>query len=227
MLGITGVLLVAVLAQVESHLPVRIGPTGQHLSAADVHDVAALLREDRGNIWLAVGHPPNLLNEPRWYVEVFLVPDQIAPALRRGRVETVVASLSAPQAYSGPKRWRKESTAEYAQVPVPGTDPARIAGRADLNRPFRVVGSFTDEDLIAIVDYIRSSPRAVDRTNQRGPFTDRARGQWPVGLVVRKTDDIEVTLIEPKDRGTSGQRATLRQDGRRWTLTRVGYWIAD
>jgi hypothetical protein len=70
MLWITGVLLVAVLAQVESHLPVRIGHTGKHLSAADVHDLAALLPENPGNIWLAVGHAPNLLNEPRWYVEV-------------------------------------------------------------------------------------------------------------------------------------------------------------
>ena len=227
MLWITGVLLVAVLDQVESHLPVRIGYTGKHLTAAIVHDVAALLPEDPGNIWLAVGHAPNLLNEPRWYVEVFLVPDRITPALRRGRVETVAAALSAPQAYSGPKRWQKNSTAEYAQVPVRGTDPARVAGGGDLNRPFRVVGSFTDEDLIAIVDYIRSSPVARDRANQRGPFTDRVRGQWPIGLIVRNADGVEVTWLEPKDREKSGQRATLRRDGRLWTLTRVGYWIAD
>ena len=227
MLRITGVLLIALLAQVESHLPVRLGYTGKHLSTADVQDIASLLPEDPGNIWLAVGHAPNLLNEPRWYVEVFLAPDRTTPALRRGRVETVVAALSGPQAYSGPKQWQKSATAEYAQVPVRGTDPTRVVDGDDLNRPFRVVGSFTDEDLIAIVDYIRSRPVARDRANQRGPFTDRARGEWPIGFIVRSGDDVEVTLLEPKDREKSGQRAALRRDGRHWTLTRVGYWIAD
>jgi hypothetical protein len=48
-----------------------------------------------------------------------------------------------------------------------------------------------------------------------GPPNDGIRGDRVIESVASKGDEIEVTLLEPKDREKSGHRATLRRDGSR------------
>lgn len=214
-------------------VPILIGPTGGSLSASDLSQVVRLTAEGGGEPWMLVGLPPPFADPARWFVDVYLAPDRTTAGVRRGRIQVVWARLPAIAAYAAPKTWQAASSAEYAQVPVPGTNPDAVRDGRDLNRPFRLFGVISDEALLSIVSLVRSSPViAAPATRTTGQPVARiattVEGTWPIARVVVKPDTtVEVELLNHDPREKSGQEILLRGTGQVWIVERLGLWIAD
>ena len=111
--------------------------------------------------------------------------------------------------------WTVQRTESYAQVAIPGRTFDDIQDDQDPNRPFRVIGRFEDEELVRLVQFLRSNPPT--RGPEPIPF-------WPILSIERKADDsVQVFLRGGVGRG---QAITLRQTGQDWVIVIVGMWIA-
>ena len=125
-------------------------------------------------------------------------------------VVTVVRRIRPPVG-----EWSLLRTESYAQVAIPGRSFNDIQGDQDINRPFRVIGRFDDDELIRLVQFLRSDPP------YRGP---ERIDPWPFLSMQRKADDsVQVMLRGSVGRG---QAITLRQAGQDWVIVSVGMWIA-
>ena len=151
-----------------------------------------------GRPWLIVAHAVSgLAPEPRWYVEVYLEPSHISSSLRRGSVEAFVADLL-------------------------------VRSSRDLNRPFRVTGAFEDDELASLVAFVRDSPADPSQRPDAHHMVKAIKGDWPIVAVTQEPRrPVEVALIDDDPREMSGQKAFLRNISGRWTIERLGGWVAD
>ena len=153
--------------------PIRIGPTGDRLTADDLEQIRRLDFGGRA-VWVLVGQPPGGFERSNsWYVTAHLDPDHVRPDIRRGRIAVLKAEMTSPDAYDGPKTWTLASMFDYAQVPISTARPDAIAGGRDLNRPFRVVGALDDDSLVAVVSFIRTGPLTGTVSAYKGAATSR------------------------------------------------------
>ena len=211
--------------------PVRLGPTGDRLTADDREQIRRLDFGGRA-VWVLVGHPRGLILSNSWYVNAYLDPDHVRADIRRGHIAVLKAEMTSPDAYDGPKTWALVSMSDYAQVPVSTARPDVIAGGRDLNRPFRVVGSFDDDSLVAIVSFIRSGPilGVPSQATKGGPpdgIFRQVEKSWPIDSVVQRGSAAEVSLLDQSRYEKSGQGIILRREGTSWTVTDLGAWVAD
>ena len=152
--------------------------------------------------------------------------------IRRARVAVLKAEMTSRDAYEGPKTWSLASMLDYAQVPVSTDKPDAISGGRDLNRPFRVVGTFDDDSLVGIVSLIRSGPileippQATTGPPPAGIFR-QVEKSWPISSIIQRGDGVEVSLLDASPYERSGQTVMLRQEGTSWTIARLMRWIAD
>jgi hypothetical protein len=72
---------------------------------------------------------------------------------------------------AGSKVWTVyEANGAYAQVAVAGRSFDQIQGDQDVNRPFNVVGAIVDNELLSIVNFVRSSnPGPLRGVRRDGP----------------------------------------------------------
>ena len=134
------------------------------------------------------------------------------------------------EAYDQLKRWRLTTPQAYAQVLEPGNDdPLAIAGPRDRQRPFRVYGEFTDGDLLAIVDLIRSAPTLPSKPGERpqSAIFHHVRGSWPIQTISADEMGVTVTLVDESPIEKTGQAVHLKKVEGRWTVARLTAWIAD
>lgn len=211
---------------------IRLGPTGDRLSADDLAQIARLAKDKAGSPWVVVGYPPAPLRDSaQWFVTVFIGPDSWKSALNIGTTLTLVTTLSAPAVYEGQKVWRVEAVGQYAQLPVSGSDQRLVLSGRDLNRPFRVVGAVDEGALRTIVSIIRGSPTvpAPSTTGQPpAPIFTTVQGQWPIANVVfRDASLVEVGLLDENPLEKSGQKVMMRKVGATWSIERLFFWIAD
>jgi hypothetical protein len=84
--------------------PIRLGPTGNRLTADDLEQIGRL---DLGNhaVWVFVAKPHGLDRSNSWYVDAYLEPDHVRAAIRRGRIAVLKAEMTSPDAYDGLKTW--------------------------------------------------------------------------------------------------------------------------
>lgn len=216
--------LAAALAFQAGALPL-LGGVGRQLTAAHVVELERLAAAAGGMPWLLVGYEAFTPAPRSWFVDIYLAPDVTTDQLRRGRIQTAVSEGTISG--SDRKPWRLQGSASWAQVVVQGRAFDAIIGDRDLNRPFRVSGSFDDDDIISLIAFIRtnpknSSPSASDQATP-GIFTD-VDGSWPVSRIRRSHDGvIEVSLLKSEH---EGQTVTLiRADGR-WVVTRLTAWVS-
>jgi hypothetical protein len=189
--------------------PIRIGDVARQMTEQDVAALESLLPSG-ARPWLLIG--------VRWWekrVEAYLAPTTTTPALRRG---TVVSG---------------QLTRSYAQVAIPGRSFDQIDDEQDINRPFQVIGRFSDEELVSLVQLLRSNPPT------RGMHSIES---WPILAISRIEDDccdygrrfpsgVEVLLRET-DLG--GQVIKLRQapqetpawvsSSKDWIIVAIGTW---
>jgi hypothetical protein len=121
------------------------------------------LAQTQGTPWL-ISRPPGNIGGLVW---VFLRPDASSLRIRRGRYLRMCAWIcsEAPRRIgNGPYEWHfdpslPQSVGQYAQVVAPDRDADDVRDASDVNRPFVISGAFTDDELITLVDFIRTSPR--------------------------------------------------------------------
>jgi hypothetical protein len=141
----------------------------------------------------------------------------------------MVATLTAVGDYDGSRRWSRERSGRWAQVlTVAGDDPLAIKDSRDVARPFRVFGEIADDELLAVVDFIRSSPEnPTPQPSTAAAIFRRVAGTWPIQRLEVVDGVVSVQLIDPSPIEKSGQAVLVRRVGSRWTITRITSWIAD
>jgi hypothetical protein len=218
-------LLVGVLSQISAGLPIRIGPTGSEVSDADVVAIRQVLGETV-RPWIVVGLAPGWIKGR--FVDVYVQPDVTVDGIRRGRLESLGTASVTLASNEQRGEWRQVSSARWAQVPNDGADLDFIAGSRDLNRPFMVLGELTDGDLMTLVKFIRSSPKAPDNSRQPiGKDHSQVQGTWPIVQVAVTGSAVRVRLIDESPREKSGQMVTVGRIDNTWVIQQLGYWIAD
>ena len=198
--------------------PGCIGDVARELSEEDVAAVQRTLPAD-AKPWLLNGERGQVpVNE---IIEAYLSTTDTTPALRRG---TVITVRRRTQPSVG--EWNVSATESYGQVAIPGRSLDDIQGDQDMNRPFRVIGRFSDDELVRLVQFVRSDPPVRGGAHlQPWPIGGNDHIQpWPILFVQRKDDDsVDVTL---RGGHLRGQQVMLRQVGQDWTIVSVGMWIA-
>jgi hypothetical protein len=173
----------------------RTGEVGRELSQEDVAAIQRTLPGD-AKPWLLNGERGQVLL--REYIEAYLTTTNTSPVLRRGTVITVMRRTQPPVG-----EWNVSRTESYGQVAIPGRSFDDIQGDQDRNRPFWVIGRFDGDELVRIVQLVRSDPpvRGVDHIQP-----------WPILSVQRRDDDsVDVTL---RGGHLRGQAVKLRQVGK-------------
>ena len=208
--------------------PLRFGPTAAHIRSWPIWELHMALGE-RARPWLFNAFGQGYVLEPKWYVDAYLEPDRVAPRLRVGQTATVIATLTAVGAYDGVRRWSRGVTGRWAQVLVAaGDDPLSIKDPRDVARPFRVFGDIADDDLVSVVDFMRSSPEnPTPQPPTAAAIFRRVEGTWPIQRLEVVDGVVSVELIDLSPGEKSGQAVVVRRVGSRWTITRITAWIAD
>jgi hypothetical protein len=200
--------LSASLIQSPRTLPFRTGDVARQLTAGEIAAIETELPSGP-KPWFLNGDPAQ---DPRaQFIEAYFAPTTSTPALRRGSMVWVTRRIDPLSA------WTVERTQSYAQVAIPGRSFDQIQDEQDVNRPFRVIGSFDDSELVSLVKFLRSNP-----PTRGGPA--EAIKPWPILDITRRADN----SVEVRLRGAvmQGQAITLREAGQDWVIVLVGMWIA-
>jgi hypothetical protein len=207
--SITLQILALLLPLMQSPSLLRIGDVARQLSQEDVAAIQRTLPAD-AKPWLLNGERGQVA--PTEYVEAYLSTTDTTPALRRGTVITVTRAGIGPAA----GEWNVSRTESYGQVALPGRSFDDVHSEWDMNRPFRVIGRFSDEELVRLVQLLRSDPPVRRGFDHIQP--------WPILSIQRKDDDsVDVTL---RGGNLRGQQVILRQVGQDWVIVSVAMWIA-
>jgi hypothetical protein len=200
------VALLVSLVQSTAILPLRNGEIARQLTQAEVFGIQAMLPPG-AMPWLFHGDPPQWSKGQ--FIQAFLAPTTSTSELRRGTVISVERrnrrnALQKPEADDV---WVVERTESYAQVAIAGRNFDDIQGEQDINRPFPVIGSFEDDELVQSIRAMRSNPAPMP---------------WPILDMTRKPDgSIEVrTLKNPSE----GELIWLRKAGQEWLVSVAGSW---
>jgi hypothetical protein len=159
----------------------------------------------------------------QWFVDAYLSADSETAALRRGRITRLGSSVVGNIA----QRWRVASHGQYAQVARPGLDLRTMVESNDIDRPFRVNGRFSDEELLDLVIFIRTSPRKPaipddpDGTSHV-EVPDRIDGDLPLLEIKREHNLVRIGLGGSR----SGQSVVLQRVEQRWKIKAIVYWVA-
>jgi hypothetical protein len=176
------VVLAQLLQAIAGPLPCPAGCPD--LSVSDQEQVVRIAASE-GPPWISIRRP-GMLGGMVW---VLLRPDTSAARIRRGRyLEMCAWKCAEPPRRLDPSASRvwdfdptlPQSRGKYAQVVGPGRDADDIRGSTDLNRPFVYDGDFTDEELISLVDFIRTSPRVP------GESSEPVQGASPIARISRE-----------------------------------------
>ena len=130
--------------------PLRIGEVLRQSTEEDIA-AAELALPPGAKAWLLVGD--RVMAPGEQVIQAFLTPTTDTPALRRGTVVSItrwVIRQATP--------WTAARTESYAQVAIAGRNFDDIQGDQDMNRPFRIVGRFDDDELVRLVELLRTDP---------------------------------------------------------------------
>jgi hypothetical protein len=215
--------LAVVVGLAQPASPTVFGVLGDRLDSRDQTRIAVSASIDGRRPWLLDTFRSQVLPET-WLVNAYLTPTEVTAAARRGRLvemESLVTDGAARQ-------WRVTSRAlGWAQVALPGRPHRDAPTEAAIDRPFTVAGQFDTEQLVALAQYVRSSPRVVvepasPRTREVELWTPRRPrldGQLPIVSIERSGASGAVVWVAWRA-GTS-YRATLVWQPPRWVLTEV------
>jgi hypothetical protein len=216
-------LAVAIVLVLEAGLcaQVRSGAYAERLSNSDVAEITRRAASVGKSVVLLDGDVSQVLPET-WYIDAYLEADSTSAAIHRGRVLRLESEVVEGKAV----RWRTRfPVTSYARVPTsPTTRPS-----GSLDRPFLLDGSFSDEELIGLINYIRTSPQTGAQTIREagggiiGGSGFSVEGTWPVTSVGRSGNDVRVWL---QNSTRSGQTVTLIRERGRWVAVHVVMWIA-
>ncbi len=203
------VLLLASLGQFLGPAPLRIGDVAGRLSDSDMEALRQALPTGE-QPWLLIGEAAQNANSE--FIRVYMRPTTSTSLLRRGR------EIDARREIAPRSAWTIEPGQSYVQVAIPGRSFDDVQLEQDINRPFSVVGSFDDAELIRLVLFLRTNP-----TTDAPGLSSRVE-TWPILGVIREADQSVRVML----RGGlwSGQLIRLREAGQDWVIVSIGMWIA-
>jgi len=203
----------------------RIYDEARNLSRRSVQEIVALAGGNGTDVWLLVGDHSQVLPET-WFIDAYLEADVSGPRLRRGRVASLESRIVNGVAIG----WRARSPeAKYAQVAIaPNRWPTSL-NDLSIDRPFVVEGDFSDQELIALVSFVRGTPQVESSHGKDShgrtwsQFPDRLDGRMPI-TAIRREGATVIVILQSSTR--SGQTAELSRANGAWTLLRVTIWVA-
>jgi len=191
--------------EIAINVPMRMGDMARQLPDRDITDLVQAAKAAGLEPWVIRGHHGMYADVQA--VDAFGAATVTTQEVRRGPVATLVRQRAAGVW----QPWTVGSRAEYIQVAVPRKNYERIENDADINRPFRISGRYTDADIVSLVTLIRSSPGAV-------------RGDWVILSIVQQRDGTSEVMLRTDD--VSGQRVTVVRQGGTWIVTSASFWIS-
>jgi len=206
--------VIAVLSQsVAKPMPLRIG-TARVVSEKDYLNLEKVLPK-REKPWLLMGDPGQIQLVT---FNVYLSATKGTSELRRGAM--VIASQLKPPS------WRVDGKdpccMAWAQVAFEERDFADIHDLNDPNRPFRVIGAFSDAELLSLVRTLRSS----DEISQRLRVISAPR-KLPILSVARgprnESKNTAEAFLHIDDARNSVARILLRKDAEQWRVVDVSW----
>jgi hypothetical protein len=138
---------------------------------------------------------------------VYFTPEKATPRFRKGSFVRIWSQRSAPK-----------QVQTYGQVSLAGKpfSDALVLPEGNL-RPFALAAGITDDEVVRVVEFARTSPRS--------PRDDAFRGEEPL-LEISKANDVTV-VRSGTQRGPlagSGQSLELRKKNETYEVVRVGAW---
>ena len=189
---------VALASQSTAASPIRLGVRAQALAKEEIDALERLVPGTKSPWLLMDDYDAAMMRT----MTAYLPPEFQTPELRRGTMTTLhrLASSSLDS-----RLWTVvEANGAYAQVAVAGRSFDQIPSYEDVNRPFRVVGSFDDAELLSIVHFFRTKYpriplRAIERDYLGHPLLSLgteplvvALGKQGMGWVILAKEAIDV-----------------------------------
>lgn len=190
-------LIVFLLQSTPAATPIRFGNFASQLTSEDLKGLEQLGAAGgaKGSPWLL-----EPFGQGGGTIRVYLPPVTQTAQLRRGQALEVTQRAR-------DKVWVVLQTVQYAQIVEMGRDYNSISGQMDIHRPFPVSGKFSDDELISLVTFIRTSP-------------DQVKGDWRISFLSGDPSSVMLRLIGPM----RGQDVSVVRQGSTWkvTETRLG-----
>ncbi|MCX6898353.1 MAG: hypothetical protein NT105_06595 [Verrucomicrobia bacterium] len=214
-------------------LPLVGGDASADLQTKDVVEIMKLTTTKDSSPWLLEVGKMKWVRSLPLRVSVYLKPFVSTPRLRRGQV---VLCFDEKRPGQEARSWSLgEKKQHYAQVSPkdkPFASEFTLPGAAD--RPFWVTGRIRDEDLVDLVDFIRTSPREPVKTvnTQRTAegYRETKRLTEPVCGIYRILSVKEAGLgsfeIFTERREGAGQSIRVKLQDGGWKLLGVGDWFS-
>lgn len=168
--------------------------------------------------------------------EIFFLPDTSSSRIMKGKSAYYDSQfLLFPKAHLDEQKANyylkslRPEYYEYVQVlpefysPVPGDIPFN-----DYLLPFSVSGDFSDQEIIEIVDFMRSIP-TLKRDSKEGRlvYPEKINSQLPIRFIERKNGQIEVMTgtLEGPESG-SGECLMIKKSDGGYELISIGMWMS-
>ena len=197
------------------------------ITAVDHQDISRLLEATPKPAWLWMTRRG--LAGGIWLVQAFAAPDVERENLRRGSATMIRGEMSpadvAARNVTGPKSWVNGATVSYAQVVMPNRMFQDIRGPKDPNLPFVNSTTLTDDELVSLVTFLRTSPAGPSTAPERvfRGFPLDVRGDLPIDTVGATDGAIyaRIRLAVSKM-----QIVRLSHAGTNWTIIEITGFVA-
>jgi hypothetical protein len=209
--------------------PFAGGSLAERLTAGDKGQIVGLSATVAGEAWLIKVYPMRPEPTDTWVADVYLAADRATTRLRRGRVLTCRSNPPQPP-QSHRRWWLDEEQGAYAQVSLEGSrfGPDLVEPGTPEEQPFMVSGHWTDDEILGVVGFIRSSPTDLHffpRGPEMGgvpPSSGGIDGWRPIVALSRTSKALFQVSIEISE--VDGQLVQLRREGAKWIIIDVRYW---
>jgi hypothetical protein len=175
--------------------------------------------EARGEPWAILTWHSQVLPEVR-YADVFLPPTVATQEYRRGPFVHLECRPLDGEALC--QSWAHRSElGVYFQLFESSRVPDRMTVLSEVDRPARVRGTFSDDDLVSLIKYIRSGPGPL---LPPGHFPARVTRGIPIQDIEQQEDgSVWVRLTVD---GIGGETATVVRTDGGWQIAHLVHWVA-
>jgi hypothetical protein len=201
--------LASVIWQSDAPATRRVGDIAQQLTESDLATVERMTFASGGRPWLIFGIQRG---GGQHFFDAYLSPQTTTAEIRRGSL--VRFNWDPGSARGRIVNSNRASNFFYAQVPTPEAG-FEVQDKKDLNRPFQLVGAFTDAEILSIVTLLRSRPFV--------PGGNRYVPDSPIQSIDRDAMDSVTVRLDPATQPEPGNiaRIILQRTGGVWLVAQL------
>jgi hypothetical protein len=206
--------------------PILLGEEGRTLTDRDIEALHPVLP---GGVkpWLIAGDFGEFRGNS---FQLFLSPEIATPHIRRGKAVQVYKSRPDPKGAFFWETWAPNAdrlSDSFAQVAIAGRGFYEIENVRDRNRPFFVIGEFSDDELISLVQFARMDTSLRAEVSVL-PILSVMRGV-PQGLLIRNAQGVAAAEADGavtvcfRDSPTSWAWVVVRPKDDAWIFVRESF----